>query len=105
MRMVRIPLEIPKLLKAKLDAERKRDTSATGLTRHLLGQYFESKKAAQQQCSQLTYNSFAVGRTHIRAEMIGRYSCLFTTALQKALLPLDAHDYEAASTFLDFLQK
>ena len=33
-------------LKTKLDAERKRGTSAAGLIRHLLEQHFKGKKAA-----------------------------------------------------------
>ena len=46
MKMVRIPIPLPKTLKAKLDAERKRGTSAAGLIRHLLEQHFKGKKAA-----------------------------------------------------------
>lgn len=46
MRMVRIPIQLPVHLKKKLDAERKRGTSAAGLIRHLLEQHFKSKKAA-----------------------------------------------------------
>jgi hypothetical protein len=33
-------------VKAKLDAQRKRGTSAAGLIRHLLEQHFKGKKAA-----------------------------------------------------------
>lgn len=46
MRMKRMLIQIPKRLKAKLDAERKRGTSAAGLIRHLLEEYFKGKKAA-----------------------------------------------------------
>jgi hypothetical protein len=46
MKMIRIPVQLPARLKAKLDAERKRGTSAAGLIRHLLEQYFKGKKAA-----------------------------------------------------------
>jgi hypothetical protein len=46
MKMDRVMIQILKTLKAKLDAERKRGTSAAGLIRHLLEQYFKGKKAA-----------------------------------------------------------
>ncbi len=46
MKMVRIPIQLPIHLKKKLDAERKRGTSAAGLIRHLLEQHFKGKKAA-----------------------------------------------------------
>jgi len=46
MKMERMLIQVPKRLKAKLDAERKRGTSAAGLIRHLLEQYFKGKKAA-----------------------------------------------------------
>ena len=46
MEMERILIQVPKRLKAKLDAERTRGTSAAGLIRHLLEQYFKGKKAA-----------------------------------------------------------
>lgn len=46
MRMQRINIQLPVTLKSKLDAERKRGTSAAGLIRHLLEQYFKGKKAA-----------------------------------------------------------
>jgi hypothetical protein len=46
MKMERILIQIPKRIKAQLDAERKRGTSAAGLIRHLLEQYFKGKKAA-----------------------------------------------------------
>jgi hypothetical protein len=46
MRMQRLNIQLPAKLKAKLDAERKRGTSAAGLIRHLLEQYFKGKKAA-----------------------------------------------------------
>jgi len=46
MKMERMLIQVPKRLKAKLDAERKRGTSAAGLIRHLLEQYFRGRKAA-----------------------------------------------------------
>ena len=46
MKMVRIPVQLPLTMKKKLDAERKRGTSAAGLIRHLLEQHFKGKKAA-----------------------------------------------------------
>ena len=46
MKMVRVLVQIPKPLKAKLDAERKRGVSAAGLIRHLLQQHFKGNKAA-----------------------------------------------------------
>jgi hypothetical protein len=44
--MVRLMIQISRPLKAKLDAERTRGTSAAGLIRHLLEQHFKGKKAA-----------------------------------------------------------
>jgi hypothetical protein len=44
--MVRIMVQVPRSVKAKLDAERKRGTSAAGLIRHLLERHFKGKKAA-----------------------------------------------------------
>ena len=46
MKMVRMMINVPVSLKAKLDAERTRGTSAAGLIRHLLEQHFKGKKAA-----------------------------------------------------------
>jgi metal-responsive CopG/Arc/MetJ family transcriptional regulator len=47
MKMQRLNIQLPKNLKAKLDEERKRGTSAAGLIRHLLEQHFyKGKKAA-----------------------------------------------------------
>lgn len=46
MKNVRLLIQIPQHLKAKLDAERKRGTTASGLLRHLLEQHFKGKKAA-----------------------------------------------------------
>lgn len=46
MKMMRMVIQLPQPLKAKLDAERKRGTSAAGLIRHLLEQHFKGKKAA-----------------------------------------------------------
>jgi len=46
MKMVRVLIQLPKPLKAKLDEEKRRGTSAAGLIRHLLEQHFKGKKAA-----------------------------------------------------------
>jgi len=46
MKMIKVLVQIPQSLKAKLDAERKRGTTAAGLIRHLLEQHFKGKKAA-----------------------------------------------------------
>lgn len=46
MAMVSLLIKIPRQLKAKLDAERKRGTTAAGLIRHLLEEHFKNKKAA-----------------------------------------------------------
>ena len=46
MAMVKLLISVSEQMKAKLDAERKRGTSAAGLIRHLLEQYFKGKKAA-----------------------------------------------------------
>lgn len=46
MQMQRLNIQLPKTLKAKLDAERKRGTSAAGLIRHLLERHFKRNKAA-----------------------------------------------------------
>jgi hypothetical protein len=46
MKMVRVLIQLPQPLKAKLDEEKKRGTSAAGLIRHLLEQHFKGKKAA-----------------------------------------------------------
>lgn len=46
MKMVRMLIQVPKPLKAKLDAERRLGTTASGLIRHLLEQHFNGKKAA-----------------------------------------------------------
>lgn len=46
MKMHRMNITVPVTLKAKLDAERKRGTSAAGLIRHLLEQHFKGRKAA-----------------------------------------------------------
>ena len=44
--MVKMLIQIPQTMKAKLDAARKRGTTASGLIRHLLEQHFKGKKAA-----------------------------------------------------------
>jgi len=46
MRMSRLVIQLPRSLKTKLDAERRRGTTAAGLIRHLLEQYFKGKRAA-----------------------------------------------------------
>jgi hypothetical protein len=46
MKMERILIQVPKRLKAKLDALRQRGTSAAGLIRHLLEHYFKARKGA-----------------------------------------------------------
>jgi hypothetical protein len=46
MKMIKVLVQIPQPLKAMLDAERKRGTTAAGLIRHLLEQHFKGKKAA-----------------------------------------------------------
>jgi Arc/MetJ-type ribon-helix-helix transcriptional regulator len=46
MQMQRLNIQLPRHLKAKLDAERKRGTSASGLIRFVLEQHFKGKKAA-----------------------------------------------------------
>jgi hypothetical protein len=46
MKMVRILVQLPVPLKAKLDAERKRGIGAAGLIRHLLEPHFKGKKSA-----------------------------------------------------------
>jgi hypothetical protein len=42
MTMTRIIVQVPRPLKAKLDAKRKSGTSASGLIRHLLEQHFHT---------------------------------------------------------------
>ena len=46
MKMVRMLINVPASLKAKLDALRKEGTTASGLIRHLVEQHFKGKKAA-----------------------------------------------------------
>lgn len=46
MKSMRLVITLPTSLKIKLDAERKRGTSAAGLIRHLLEQHFKAKNAA-----------------------------------------------------------
>ncbi len=46
MNMVKVLIPLPAEIKAKLDEERKRGTTAAGLIRHLLAQYFKRKRAA-----------------------------------------------------------
>jgi hypothetical protein len=42
--MVRVLIQVPKPLKAKLDDEKKRGTSAAGLIRYLLVQHFNGQE-------------------------------------------------------------
>ena len=46
MKMIRMLIQVPVTLKAKLAAERRQGTTASGLIRHLLEQHFKGKKAA-----------------------------------------------------------
>ena len=46
MKMQRLNIQLSQELKGKLEAERKRGTSAAGLIRHLLEQYFKTQRAA-----------------------------------------------------------
>lgn len=46
MRSIKILVSLPPALSEKLKAEKSRGVSASGLIRHLLEQYFKSKKAA-----------------------------------------------------------
>ncbi len=46
MKNVRLLIQVPQHRKAKLDAQRKLGTTASGLIRHLLEQHFKGKKAA-----------------------------------------------------------
>jgi len=46
MKMTRLNIQLPIPLKAKLDAERRQGTTASGLIRNLLEQHFKGKKAA-----------------------------------------------------------
>ncbi|UVT20555.1 MAG: hypothetical protein H8K03_01140 [Nitrospira sp.] len=48
MRMQRLNIQLPVTLKTKLDAERKRGTSAAGLIRHLLEVHFKQASEAEQ---------------------------------------------------------
>ena len=43
MAMVKLLIQIPQAMKAKLEAERRRGTTAAGLIRHLLEQHFKGK--------------------------------------------------------------
>lgn len=46
MKMKRLNIQLPVDLKRRLNAEKKRGTTAAGLIRHLLEQHFKGKKAA-----------------------------------------------------------
>jgi metal-responsive CopG/Arc/MetJ family transcriptional regulator len=45
MQMQRLNIQLPRNLKAKLDAQRKLGTTASGLIRHLLEQHFKNNRA------------------------------------------------------------
>lgn len=45
-KMIRLVIQLPGSMKAKLDAERHRGTTAAGLIRHLLEQHFKGQKVA-----------------------------------------------------------
>ncbi|HEV8327076.1 MAG TPA: hypothetical protein VGQ08_06300 [Nitrospiraceae bacterium] len=44
MKMVRILVQLPESLKAKLDAQRKSGTTTSGFIRHLLEQHFKRER-------------------------------------------------------------
>ncbi|SLM47407.1 conserved protein of unknown function [Nitrospira japonica] len=44
MRMARLNIQLPKPLKTKLDAQRQRGTTASGLIRHLLEEHFNTDR-------------------------------------------------------------
>ncbi|MDP1948711.1 MAG: hypothetical protein Q8L77_14560 [Nitrospirota bacterium] len=44
MKTIRMNISVPITLKAKLDAQRKSGTSASGLIRHLLEQHFKQER-------------------------------------------------------------
>ena len=46
MKSLRLLITVPASLKAKLDAQRKYGTTASGLIRHLLEQHFKGQRAA-----------------------------------------------------------
>jgi hypothetical protein len=46
MQMVRLMIQVPRPVKAKLDALRKQGTTASGLIRNLVEQHFKGRKAA-----------------------------------------------------------
>jgi hypothetical protein len=48
MKMERLIIQVPAAIKAKLNAERKRGTSAAGLIRYLLEQHFNPIPSAQK---------------------------------------------------------
>ena len=48
MAMTRILVQVPKSLKAKLDALRATGTTASGLIRHLLNQHFNKPEAGRK---------------------------------------------------------
>ena len=48
MKMHRLIIQVPAPLKAKLDAQRKSGTTASGFIRHLLEQHFETLATGQK---------------------------------------------------------
>ena len=44
MKMIRVLIQVPTPLKAKLDAQRKNGTTTSGFIRHLLEQHFAMEK-------------------------------------------------------------
>lgn len=46
MKMHRLIIQVSAPIKAKLDAQRRHGTTASGLIRHLLEQHFKGKRAA-----------------------------------------------------------
>ena len=46
MKMIRVLIQLPQPLKARLDALRKQGTTASGLIRNLVEQHFKNKRAA-----------------------------------------------------------
>jgi metal-responsive CopG/Arc/MetJ family transcriptional regulator len=46
MKMTRMMIQLPRTLKAKLDALRKQGTTASGLIRNLVEEHFKNKRAA-----------------------------------------------------------
>ena len=49
MKMIRLIVQVPRPIKAKLDALRAQGTTASGLIRNLLTQYFNQPKAGRKE--------------------------------------------------------